>query len=106
MRRASKVNLQPQQRLPLPRKMNLMIDPRHILKRHLQCAEQAQSASNLTIAVSLLIAGYSFERKRAMRATPPPKKKMCLAMRCFKCDALNNQTCKLHLMFSCDVSDV
>ena len=48
MRRASKVNLQPQQILPLPRKMNLMIDPRHILKRHLQCAEQAQSASNLT----------------------------------------------------------
>ena len=28
-----------------------------------------------TIAVSLLIAGYSFERKRAMRATPPKKKK-------------------------------
>ena len=48
MRRASKVNLQPQQILPLPRKMNLMIDPRHILKRHLQCAEQAQWASNLT----------------------------------------------------------
>ena len=62
---------------------------------------------NYKIAVSLLIAGYSFERKRAMRATPPKKKKnMCLAMRCFKCDALNNQTCKLHLMFSCDVSDV
>ena len=60
---------------------------------------------NYKIAVSLLIAGYSFERKRAMRATQK-KKKMCLAMRCFKCDALNNQTCKLHSMFSCDVSDV
>ena len=29
---------------------------------------------DLKIAVSLLIAGYSFERKRAMRATPPKKK--------------------------------
>ena len=77
------VTLQLQQILRLPRKMNLMIDPRHIwnviynarsnkrhttsspntapatqneshdwsashMKRHLQCAEQAQSASNLT----------------------------------------------------------
>ena len=30
MRGASKVNLEPHQRLRLPRKMNLMIDPRHI----------------------------------------------------------------------------
>ena len=58
------------------------------------------------IAVSLLIAGYSFERKRAMRATPPKKKNVFGYMRCFKCDALNNQTCKLHFMFSCVVSDV
>ena len=83
MRGTSKVTLQPHQILRLPRKMNLMIDPRHIwnviynarsnklhtttspntapatqneshdwsashMKRHLQCAEQAQSASNLT----------------------------------------------------------
>ena len=83
MRGASKVNLEPQQIPHLPRKMNLMIDPRLIwnvisnaqskqsqpptsantapatqneshdwsashMKRHLQSAEQAQSASNLT----------------------------------------------------------
>ena len=83
MRGASKVNLEPQQILRLPRKMNLMIDPRLIwnvisnaqskqsqpptsantapatqneshdlsashMKRHLQCAEHAQSATNLT----------------------------------------------------------
>ena len=60
---------------------------------------------NYKIAVSLLIAGYSFERKRAMRATPP-KKKCVWQCGVFKCDALNNQTCKLHLMFSCVVSDV
>ena len=59
----------------------------------------------MMIAVSLLIAGYSFERKRAMRATPP-KKKCVWQCGVFKCDALNNQTCKLHLMFSCVVSDV
>ena len=83
MRGASKVNLEPHQILRLPRKMNLMIDPRLIwnvisnaqskqsqpptsantapatqneshdesashMKRHLQCAEHAQSATNLT----------------------------------------------------------
>ena len=83
MRGASKVNLEPQQILRLPRKMNLMIDPRLIWnvisiaqskqsqpptsantapatqneshdwsashrKRHLQCAEQAMSTSNLS----------------------------------------------------------
>ena len=39
---------------------------------------------NYKIAVSLLIAGYSFERKRAMRATPPQKKK-CV----WQCGVLN-----------------
>ena len=83
MRGASKVNLEPHQILRLPRKMNLMIDPRHIwnfisnarskqsqprtspntapatqnashdwsashMKRHLECAEQAMSTSNLS----------------------------------------------------------
>ena len=83
LRGTSKVTLQPHQILRLPRKMNLMIDPRHIwnviynarsnklhtttspntapatqneshdwsashMKRHLQCAEQAMSTSNLT----------------------------------------------------------
>ena len=37
---------------------------------------------NYKIAVSLLIAGYSFERKRAMRATP---KKKCV----WQCGVLN-----------------
>ena len=86
MRGASKVNLQPHQILRLPRKMHLMIDPRHTwnviynarskqsqprtsanynqyytvlqssihdwrpshMKRHLQCAEQQESSSNVT----------------------------------------------------------
>ena len=83
MRGATSINLQPHQRLRLPRKMNLMIDPHHIwnviynaqskshppptppnsapatqnesddwsashMKRHLQCAEQQASPSNLT----------------------------------------------------------
>ena len=83
MRGGCKVNLQPHQILRLPRKMNLMIDPRHIwnviynarsnnrhrtsspntapatqneshdwsashMKRHLECAEDAKSTSNLT----------------------------------------------------------
>ena len=48
MRGASNVNLQPQQILRLPRKMNVMFDPRLICKRHFQCAEQAMSTSNLS----------------------------------------------------------
>ena len=50
MRGASNVNLQPQQILRLPRKMNLMFDPRLIchMKLHFQCAEQAMSTSNLS----------------------------------------------------------
>ena len=44
MRGASKVNLEPHQILRLPRKMNLMIDPRHIWN----IIEQAKSTSNLT----------------------------------------------------------
>ena len=34
-------------------------------------------SQNYKIAVSLLIADYSFERKRVLRATPPQKKKRC-----------------------------
>ena len=46
MRRATRVTLQLQQILPLPRKMNLMIDPHFKIKRHLQCAEQVKSPFN------------------------------------------------------------
>ena len=42
----------------------------------------SQNLSHIKIAVSLLIAGYSFERKRAMRATP---KKKCV----WQCGVLN-----------------
>ena len=47
MRGATSITLQPHQILRLPRKMALMIDLRHI-ERHLQCAEQQASPSNLT----------------------------------------------------------
>ena len=47
MRGATGITIQLHQILRLPRKMNLMIDP-HYMKRHLQCAEQAKSPSNLT----------------------------------------------------------
>ena len=46
MRGASKVTLQTHQLLRVPRKMNLMIDPR--MKRHLECAEQQESPSTFT----------------------------------------------------------
>ena len=48
MRGASKVNLEPQQILRLPRKMNLMINPRLIWNVISNAHEQAKSTSNLT----------------------------------------------------------
>ena len=47
MRGATSITLQPHQILRLPRKMTLMIDCRR-MERHLQCAEQQASLSNLT----------------------------------------------------------
>ena len=48
MRGATGITLQLHQILRMPRKMNLMIYPHHIWKRHLQCAEQQSTPSNLT----------------------------------------------------------
>ena len=48
MRRASKVNFQPQQILRLPRKMNPMINPRHTWNVIYNARRHAQSATNLT----------------------------------------------------------
>ena len=118
MRGASQVNLEPHQRLRLPRKMNLMIDPRLIwniisnaqrkqsqprtspntapatqnashdwsashMKRHLECAEQAMSTSNLSKYcachakwISCLIrVSYetSFPMRRASNVNPQPQ---------------------------------
>ena len=118
MRGASKVNLEPQQILRLPRKMNLMIDPRLIwnvisnaqskqsqpptsantapatqneshdwsashMKRHLECAEQAKSTSNLSKYCAchakwiswLIRASYetSFPMRRASKVNLQPQ---------------------------------
>ena len=48
MRGATGVTIQLHQILRLPRKMNLMIDPRHIWNVNLQCAEQQTSHHNFT----------------------------------------------------------
>ena len=118
MRGASKVNLEPQQILRLPRKMNLMIDPRLIwnvisnaqskqsqpptsantapatqneshdwsashMKRHLECAGQAKSTSNLSKYCAchakwiswLIRASYetSFPMRRASKVNLQPQ---------------------------------
>ena len=48
LRGATSVTIQPRQMLRLPRRKTRMLNPRHNMKRHLQCAEQQVSPSNLT----------------------------------------------------------
>ena len=48
LRGATGVTIQPHQILRLPHKMTRMLDRRHIMKPHFQCAEQQVSRSNLT----------------------------------------------------------
>ena len=60
---------------PVARRKLKVTVPQNLFRTLLTGPREAAFRLVFTIAVSLLIAGYSFERKRAMRATPPPKKK-------------------------------